>query len=338
MQMKWLISKEGRRYQINLSSYSSLFINHTINTKSLIDPIVNYFQPKGKLKNDVVVKDLLQEYEEISHHSFITVELSNQILKNETLLGAKTLLKSQVKQELLNNVETDGYMLTINTLIEDLIAVSLDNLPVNTKPFTIEALIKHIELDMKLIEHELETNSTMYQNKLLLPMIKKFLKDNYSSSVLLFFMFPEESLSPKEQKTMKQLLMNISTGIQVLVITQSKYFLSDDLDSHNYFVHDQQLFTDEFMNDLEWESPLPYTSEDLSKSLLFIIKKYIDKLELNPTVSNCNYADVIIFKSIDLYVFTFMMNRLKFCYEIDINPESIDKPVYDYAMDVYEKI
>lgn len=89
--MKWLIKKDEHQYQINFSSYSSLFVNCKTNPNNLIKPIIQYFQPRAKVKELLSVLDLINDFEEISSHSFTAIELSNELLKNETSLGAKTI-------------------------------------------------------------------------------------------------------------------------------------------------------------------------------------------------------------------------------------------------------
>ncbi|MDC3425732.1 hypothetical protein NC797_14590 [Aquibacillus sp. 3ASR75-11] len=338
MNMKWLVNTENNTYQINLSTYSSLFIDYSTNLDSIIDPILQYFQSKSKLKNSIVIKDILQDYDEINYRDYLAIKLSNQIMSEETTLGSKTLMKDQIKMQLINNIETDGYMLTINTLLQDLLGTGIDNLPIKTKPLTVDSIMKLIELDINLENSSNESNKVLNQNKILLPIIKSYLINKYKSPLLLFFVFPEDLLSPREQLEMKELLMSITEQINVFVITKSNSFLSDEFDGNNYYKNGRQLITKELIHDLEWESPLPFTQDELKLSFLFIMRKYIELIELSPTVSNYKQSDVILFKSIDLYVFVFVMRRLKLNFSIELTSENVDKPVFEYIMDVYEKM
>ncbi|WP_163970587.1 hypothetical protein [Oceanobacillus halotolerans] len=336
--MKWLVKNKEGKYQLNFASYSSLFINHTTDTESFIKPVIQYFQPRNKVRGSVLINDITNDFEEVTHQRFQAFELSNQGLKDTTQLGSKSLLKSQLKNEFLNHIETDGYLLTINTLINDLIETTVKDLPVRSKDFNIDLLLKLLEVDFDLDNRKECNNTYLHQNKILLPVIKKYLSSKFKDAVILFFMFPEDYLSPREQLEMKHLLTDISNGIQVFVITKSKYFLSDNLDGSNYFIYGEQLFTNEFLEDMEWEGPLSYDRAELLKSLIRTIKNHVDVFELNPLISNYKQADIVLFQSIDLYVLIFLMKKLKFKFELDIDPKTIDTPVFDYIMDVYEKL
>lgn len=338
MQMKWIVNNGKEKYQLNLASYSSLFVTESTNEDNLLRPVMEFFQPRSKVKDVVTVRDYVNDLEEITHHAFTAFELSNNKLREETLLGSKSLLKSHLKSEFSNHLETDGYILTINTLANDLLSAVNDDLPVKLKSFTIDSFIKLLEVDFSIVESDNKTNRLLSQNKLIVQTIKKHLKMNYKNSLILFFMFPELNLSPKEQLTMKEFLLDLSNDVNLFVVTNSKHFISDELAGMNYFSYGRQLFTDEMINDLEWESPLPYSKEELLVSLSNVIKNHIDMFELIPTISNYIQSEIVIFKAIDLYVLIFILNKLKFKYQLDLNPEIIDRPVFEYVMDVYEKI
>jgi hypothetical protein len=338
MQMKWLVSNGTEKYQFNLMQYSSLFVNHTTNESELLNPLIEYFQPRSKMKDIVTVKDLENGLDDITPHALTAFQVSNHMLAEETLLGSKSLLKSHLKHEFSNHLETDGYLLTINTLVEDLLDTVVDELPFKSKKFTMDSLIKLLEIDLSSIENDKTTNSLVSQNKLILQLIQKHLKVTHTNSLILFLMFPELSLSPRDQLAMKNFLLDLCNDIQVFVVTCSKRFIVDNLHGMNYFSYGKQVITDELLNDLEWESPLPYGREELIQSLLNVIKNHIDMFELVPLISNYVNAEIVVFNSIDLYVLIFMMNRLKFKYKLDLDVKNMDKPVYRYVMDIYEKI
>ncbi|MGM8211180.1 hypothetical protein ACLIBH_00110 [Virgibacillus sp. W0430] len=333
MQMRWLVSNGDEKWQLNMASYSSLFIDHTTNLDLFVKPVIEYFQPRSKLKEAVSIKDINDEYEEITHHAFTAIEISNNYLKEEPALSAKSYLKAQLKTELLNHIETDGYMQTINSLVQDLITSSLDPLPIKAKNFTVDSLLKLLEVDLAFCSER-----TIHQNQLLLQIIKKHLAHKHKNSLILFYMYPELYLSPKEQINMKEFLYSLSNEMHVFVITSSRFFMANEFDGCNYFNQGEQLFTNSFLDDLEWESPLPFERESLIKSLLTISQNHLDALELNPVVSNFKQADIVTFSSIDLYVIVFIMKRLKLQYILQLNEDRIEKPVLEYALDVYEKM
>lgn len=335
MQMKWQIDQEEKSYQLNFSAYSSLFVNHTMNEEQLIHSLINFFQPRSIIKNTMTITDKANDFDEINHHSFTAFEFSGQLLKEETKLRAKSLLKAKLKDDFFSHIETDGYLLTINTLIDDLFNTVVDQLPIKTNDLTIDSLLKLIEIDFSSLSEE---TNVLSRSKRIINSIVSYLNNKHHHSLILFFSFPELYLSPKEQLAMKRHLIEISKDMHVFVITNSKYFIADDIGGNNYFLYENQLLTDEFFNDLEWESPLPFTKPELINATQHIIKNYVDNFEMLPSISNYRQADIVIFNSIDLYVLVFILKKLSFHFQLDIDFKLIDKPVAKYVMDVYENV
>ncbi|SDK46883.1 hypothetical protein [Sediminibacillus albus] len=337
MDLRLLVRKDAEDYELNIGKYSSLFVNYTTNERALIQPLIDFFQPRSKGKNDVRVYDIVNEYEELASSRYHALMFTNDILLEETKLGSKSLLKGQVKQNLLNNVEADGYINNINVLIEDLIEQSISELPVRPRLLTYDSLIKLLEIDLGS-DMLGETNHFMHQNKLLLPILNKYLVNNLKQPGIVFFFYPETYLSPKEQTEMHQLLQIFSENIPVFVITKSKQFLSDELIGMNYFIRNNQIFTNEFIEELEWNSPVNYDFSDLENRAVTLFHRFADVLELNPTISNYTDADVVLFTSIDLFVIVSLLFRMKYDFELNVDESSIDAPVYKYIVDIYEKI
>jgi len=335
MQMKWQIDHGERKYQLNFASYSSLFVNHTMSEDKLIQSLVEFFQPRSKVKNSMTITDIENDFDDINHHSFIAFELSNELLNEEIKLGAKSFLKAKLKHDFLNHIETDGYLLTINTLAEDLLNSVVEQLPVKMKDMTINTILKLFEVDFDSNDEE---NDVLSRNKMIIDFIIKYLSNKHNHALVLFFSFPELYLSPKEQIQMKEYLVEISKKTHIFVITNSKHFITDDIVGNNYFSYEDQLLTNEFFDDLEWESPLPYTKTELIKSTQRMIKQHVDAFELMPSISNYKQADIISFNSIDLYVLVFILSKLRFDYQLDVDHDLIEKPVFKYIMDVYENV
>ncbi|WP_079708831.1 hypothetical protein [Paraliobacillus ryukyuensis] len=336
MDFQLLVKKDYEEYEINISQYSSLFVNHTTDERSLIQPIIEYFQPRSKMKNELKVIDLEND-EELSTARFQAITFSNDLLLEETKLGSKSLLKGQVKQSFLNNVEADGYINNINILLEDLVDNSIAELPVKPKLLTYDSIIKLLEIDMgqNMVG---ETNQFIYQNKLLLPILGRHLRNNLKQPGIIYFFYPETYLSPKEQIEMYELLQIFSETIPVFVITKSKQFLTKQMSGMNYFIKNKQMFNPKFIEDLEWNCPVNFEYEDLQQSVMNILFKYADVLELEPELSNFTDADVILFQSIDLYVFTSLMYKMKFKFSINLDKDKMYTPVYNFILELYEKI
>ncbi|MFL2116181.1 hypothetical protein ACEN4P_00960 [Marinilactibacillus psychrotolerans] len=336
MQNKWLVRTNSKEYEVNLSNYSSLFVNYTSDENSLINPIVEFFQPRSKVKDDYTILDYNSEFDEISTKKYISYKLSNDIIIDEMKLGAKSILAGQIKKNLLNDAEADGYINTINVLLEDLVTSSNSEIPIRAKSFTHQSIIKLLEMD---IDFGIvgETNSVLYQNKQLLPILKDYIL-GVPTPPIVFFFYPENYLSPREQLTMKEMLNQFSEQIPIFVLTKTKIFLSGKCSGMNYFVNGKQLFTEEFIEALEWNSPIEFNSKELMNSVMHVLRKSIDQWELHPVLSNYQSADLVLFEPIDIYVFVELMRKAGFSFELRLDEEKLPKPVYQYVLDVYEKM
>jgi hypothetical protein len=336
MQDKWIVRSEYKEYAVNLSRYSSLFVNYTSNENSLINPIIEFFQPRSKVKEDYTILDYNNEFEEISTKKYISYKLSNDIIIDETKLGAKSMLAGQIKKNLLNDAEADGYINTINVLLEDLVTSSNSEIPIRAKSFTHQSIIKLLEMDIDFGVVG-ETNSVLYQNKQLLPILKDYIL-GVPTPPIVFFFYPENYLSPREQLIMKRMLDDFSEHIPVFVLTKTKTFLSGDYSGLNYFIKEKQFFTEKFLEQLEWNSPIEFSSEELLESVIHVTRKSIDQWELNPVLSNYQSADLVLFEPIDIYVFVELMKKAGFSFELRLDVEKLPRPVYQYVLDVYEKM
>lgn len=98
MDLRLLVRKDIEEYELNIGQYSSLFVNYTTNERSLIQPIIDYFQPRSKVKNELNVLNTMDDYEEISSARFHAIVFTNDLLLEETKLGSKSLLKGQVSR------------------------------------------------------------------------------------------------------------------------------------------------------------------------------------------------------------------------------------------------
>lgn len=337
MQLRLFIRKDEMEYELNINNYSSLFVNYTTDERSLIESVIDYFQPKSKKDSNVSLMDLNNDYEEIPSSRFTAITLSNDLLLNESKLGSKSFLKGKLKQDLLNNVEADGYINNINVLLEDLVEQSIPEIPVRPKLLTYDSIIKLLEVDLGTSMVN-ETNQIIHQNKLLLPILNRYLKENLKRPGIVFYFYPETYLSPREQKQMSKLLHMFSASMPVMVITKSKHFLADDVSGLNYFIRNKQVFNQDFIEELEWNCPLNFDYKELQESLMTILKKHIDVLEINPSLSNYTDADIILFRPIDLYVLTSIMYKMQYKFELNVNQDLILSPLYQYLVDFYEKI
>ena len=331
--MRWLVNESERRFQLNLKSYSSIFVNHSSNEQSMVGSIIQYFQPRSKVKDIVNVLDIDNDYEDITSHAYYAHMFSNDLLLQETQLGAKTVLKSTIKHRLGNHMETDGYLLTINTLIEDIMKRTVSDLPLQLKRLNIDSLIKLFNIDLTEtdIREKGYTNYYLYQAQRLLEVLVNQLLENHQKPIMLIYNFPESYLSPKEQLEMKKILTELGNSIEVLVVTKSLIFLANDLGGSNYFINENQLITESLLDDLEWNCPVDYEREEIKASLLNLFKQFANYFELKPTISNYQIAEVNLFNSLDLYVLVYVLDQMDFDFVLDLEEEKVAKPVLEYV-------
>ncbi|SDC31037.1 hypothetical protein SAMN05421734_106109 [Pelagirhabdus alkalitolerans] len=338
MEFQWHIREEQLQYDLNINGYSSIYTNSTTDEYSLLDNLLQYFQPRSKLKDNLKVYDIDEEYEELSTKHYQIIHLSNEQVIEELKLGSKALLKSKIKNELKQDVEAEGYLNTINSLLDDLVErVPLD-LPLRTNPFNFDSLMKLISINMEDETDETSCNIVLRQNNKILPILTDHIKETVSTPTIIYFTYPENYLSPGEQKEMRELLNHLSADVPIIVLTKSKLFLSSQYRGLNYFSRNQQLFNQQLINDMEWEAPTIYEQDELIESLVKIVHKYIDLIEIYPLVSNYQDADIHLFKSIDLYVFSFIMYKLKLRFTFELQEQEIEAPVYKYIMFIYENL
>ena len=334
----WEVREEGEEYSVKLQRYSSIFINYTSNEQKMLNNLIGYFQPRTKLKNKIKVLDKQDEFASLASQSYQIIQLSHNQIEEEIKLGNRSFLKDKVMNDIARDIEADGYLMTVNTLLEDFID-SLDiELPLKYQKINFKSLLKFLKVDVDNINEKENENYYLQQNKVLIPILMDHFKEKINTPIIIFYLFPETNLSFREQIQMKGLLTEVTKDFPVIVLTKSKIFLSDDYDGINYYNGRVQMFTEELIEELEWNSPINFTSDKLELSVLKIVKRYVDLFEINPTISNYTDADIILFDSIDLFVLTFILNRLRFKFRLDLDDANIDAPVFQYLMKNYENI
>lgn len=342
MGSKWLITNynTNSKFQLNISKYSSLFIDDSTDYQKLISDLNEYFKPRTKIKEDIIIKEITDDYNEINNHTYYSILFSDQILNEEFQLKNKTFMRELIKKRLITNIETDGYLITINTLIQDLINETLSDMPVNYEKITVDLLLKLLTLNHNSnnVHEGLERKTYFQQNIELINFIKQYILDDLKLPTIIFYLFPESNLSPQNQKLMYKFLKELSEELYIFVITKSKIFIGDEFEGFNYLKSSNQLFDEDFFNDLEWNSPIDYTKEQLIKSLIYVYNKHVDLFGMNPLISNYKDADIILFESIDIYILIYIMNKLKYKFILDLDRDKISIPVYEYAMEIYENI
>lgn len=334
MQKIWEVKTAEYQFELNIGKYACIFDNFVENEVQIMDDMLELFQPRSKVKDEIRVLDLSENETELTHHDFQAFKISNEKLLEEINLGAKSSLKSRIKNDFSQHLETDGYLMTINTLVNDLLQEVDSDLPLRSKRFTLDLFLKLVTIDFDDME-EKQYEIIYQQLKLILPEIGKEIKNSSRTTPIILYYYPENFLSPREQVYYKTLLDEISEEISIIVLTKSKYFLENDIYANNFLLKDKQLFTKRYIEDLEWEAPVDYSLEDLKSSLSNLFKKHIWQLETFPVISNYQDADIVLFKSIDLYVICKLLSSTGLEYKLDLDSNKLEEPVYRYVMDKY---
>lgn len=341
MNEKWMIHiGDEERVEMNTSNYCVVYDVHNTKEESILSAIHDYFQPRSKVKDAVGIYDQLNEYEKLPTQMYQAFTISNQNIVEEKKLGSKSLLKSHIKRSLLNNIETDGYLTTLNSLVEDLLNLTNFDLPLKSKRISHDLFTKFIEIDflqLKAID-DIDYKKLIHQIELLLPVILDEIYAISQGKAILIYQFPEAYLSAKEQKILKKVLTKCANQIMVIVHTESKYFLSESLFSNNYFFNGRQKITNEFIEDLEWNSPLNYSRLELESSFKRMLYRYIDRFEIEPVISNYQLSDIMLFEAIDIYTCTAFLKYCGYKFQLDLDLSKLDKAVYLYIQKLYENI
>lgn len=331
-----MIKEAAKNYQIKVSSFTSVYTNESTDEEILIENILQYFQPRSKLKGIVSIQDEDDALEEISSKHFQMIGFNNQTLEDELKLGAKSNLKQFVKNQLCSDKEADGYLNTVNVLLSDIVERIDSSIPLKYNNLNFDSIVKQISINTAV--EELNLDSTYTRNSYLLPLLVNHLLLVATSPLLLCYYYPESELSTKEQMQFREILDRIAEKVPLLIVTSSKYFLARNYEGINYYASDKQVLDDEFIENLIWDSPEVFEEENLKERLQYILSQYIDLLEINPSISNFEDADIILFKNIDLYILIYLMHYLNYNYHLSVDHSKLSKATYRYIMDSNEKI
>ncbi|QDI92236.1 hypothetical protein EPH95_14425 [Salicibibacter halophilus] len=333
--MRWKVRSENVDLDLNIANYCCIFDNHSFNEKELLELLVGYFQPRSKVKDLISIKEIDNDYEDVTAHNYQFHSLSTVNLLAETQLGSKSLLKKKLRQDFLNELEFSGYLQTINSLIEDVVQLVDTDLPIQPKNLDVDGLIKLLDVDFGLNESQ-DYSIIFHQLQLLLPMITETILKTSKVQPLVIYYYPEHMLGPRQQVHFKKLLDKCTDKMKIIVLTKSRYFLSDNLLNNNLIIDSKQRITNEFFEDMEWNAPLDFKKEELEYTFSKIFNTYVVHLETYPTISNYQIADIQVNRGIELYVLIDFMEEMGLEYSLDID-HSLLNPVISRFVEKFEK-
>lgn len=309
---------------LNTSDYTSIYNEDSTHEEHFLSTLKDYFQPRGSNKDCVNITDL-KAFEKISSNRFRGYLLKHSIVEEEHQLSASSMMNKKIVRELTNNLEIDGYINSINVLLDDLRENVKDELPLAIKSFDLKQFVKLLSF-----KYDYSTEYSRLINRLerVVPLIVDEMNYQAKNKAYLIYLYPESGLSIREQLRFRELLNQLP--VPVIVLTDSSYFLSTHLAGLNFYISNKQMITNEFFEGLYWNAPINVEKEVLKERFIRVFTKYCSLLEVNPTISNYNLTEIIIFDDIDLYVIVAFLRHCKLGYQLDIDKNVISKAMAAY--------
>ncbi|MCI2802780.1 hypothetical protein [Staphylococcus pettenkoferi] len=323
--MRWKIKTDIiENVSLNIGEYSSIYDEYATQEEDILEIINCYFQKRNSNKNEVTIYDEINQ-EDVSYSNYQSFIFSHEMIEKEHSLAASTIMAKKLNRLMKDTVEIEGYFNSINVMLEDMIDVLECELPIRPKHFDYKAFIKLLSFEYELTQ---DYSRLIVRLEQMIPLLIEELNKQTNNQTLLIYYYPEANLSPKEQVRFANLLKSLPAT--VIVLTGSSQFLSENLSAMNYIRESAQMITDEFIDNLVWEAPLVYEREEVISSLERFIKTYQSKFELNPTISNYQLHEIMLFEEIDLYVGVRFMAHIRQNFELDIQYTQLSKPIQAY--------
>ncbi|WP_105994703.1 hypothetical protein [Staphylococcus simulans] len=309
---------------MNMGDYTSIYNENSTHEEHILSTLKDFFQPRNSNKDQVVITDL-QAYEKLSSNRFRGYILNHSMVEGEHQLAASSMMNKKIVRELTNNLEIEGYINSINVLLDDLRENLKGELPLAVKPFDLKQFVKLLSF-----KYDYSTDYSRLISRLeqVVPLIVDEMNYQAKNKAFLVYLYPESGLSIKEQLRFRKLLDELP--LPVIVLTESQYFLSDHLNGLNYFISNIQMITADFFDDLYWNAPINVEKVILKERFMNLFVNYCSFLEVNPTISNHNLSEIIVFDDIDLYVIVAFLKHCKLEYQLDIDKSAISKALVSY--------
>ncbi|SUM44772.1 Uncharacterised protein [Staphylococcus petrasii] len=322
----WQIKSElVPKVNLNIGNYTAIYNEHETIEEDLLDIINQYFKKRNSNKNEVSIIDILNQ-EPVSNLEYESIIIDNNKIEEEHALSSSSILNKKILRDYSNNIESSGYINSMNILLSDLLEIiNHNNLPLKTKPFDIKQFIKLLKFEFEL-KKDYSKLITRIEN--ILPLIVEELNIQFSNNLLLIYLYPEANLSPNEQIKLKSLLESL--GIKIIVLTGSLHFMSKEWNFNNYIRNEEQKINNAFIDKLLWHAPLNYQRKELEESLNRFILTYHDKIEVEPTISNYQISQIMLFNSIDLYVGISYLLHCNHKFKLNLKDELLSESIKKY--------
>ena len=147
----WQIKSESLpNIELNIGKYTAIYNEYETIEEDLLTIVDGYFKRRNSNSKEVSIIDTLNQ-ELVSHHLFESVIIDNNLIENEHILGAASILNKKIQRDFVNNLESNGYLQSINSLLEDLLELlNYTDLPLRTKQFDIKQFVKMLKFEYDL--------------------------------------------------------------------------------------------------------------------------------------------------------------------------------------------
>lgn len=310
---------------MNMGDYTSIYNEENTIEEDFINLIHHYFQPRNSNKGEVVIIDTVQN-DEVSNKAYQCFTLNHALIEQEHQLASTGNMYKKLLRDLKNNNETDGYLNSINVLFDDLLSnLNEQALPLKIKPYDYKQFLKQITFEF---DYSMDYTKLIVRLEQILPMLVNEMNEQSNNKTLIIYLYPESGLSTKEQITFSKLLRSLKAT--VMVLTESPYFLSETVESMNYYRNSEQKINEQLFDNLFWNAPLNFEREELKDSFNEIMKKYSRMLEIEPVLSNYRITDITLFDFIDWYVCIEFLRHCKYNFHLDVDLTKVSKVHADY--------
>lgn len=325
--------------KIKKSNYISIITDNTEVSKEILTGFYNYFsERKIPLEDKVLILNYFTgEKEQVS--SKYSIYIANSEIDSEVELGSKTFLYNRVLTYFKEKFPIEPVFLTLNSLIENFFLedifenfkkefslYSKYSIEFQCNAFTPIDLIKKLEIKYSLNGENQTLNQISSYEKLKLKLSMYEIKNVIGNKEKIYiFYYPENLLTTFEIKQLKVFLeeLTINEGT-VLLATNSKYLLGDNLENINFIQKGKLLnFEKEDILKKKYLENYPKLGEwdFIEKRLVYLIKNYIleNFQEVKITNKLKNKIDEIFLKSYeDIFIIIFYLEEIGISYSLDL--------------------
>lgn len=318
------------RIEIKKSNYISIFSDDMKILQEICDSFYLYFSEK-RVISDKKIRILdyrTGEKEKIS--SKFPIYLSDNSIEEEVEMGSKTILYKRILDFMKEQFPMEPAFSTLNIILDnflqeeiteslkkDISRYSEYKVDFKIAEFTPNDFIKKIELRYFSCENEIDFKEISNLEKL---KIKISIYENSKiigeREKIYIFYLPENNLSLAEIKSLKKFLLELSERATVIVATNSKYLLADELSGIN-IIKEAKLINrieeDKLKKEFIQNYPTLPEWTAIERKLLYLIKNYLLENLDNLRVTNKlkNEMDEISLSSLeDIFILLFYAKLL----------------------------